>query len=82
MMFAFVRSIAFNIFQTLSMVQESGVSLFPTIFALWDTRIHISTTYSYNMISDIEGPIDEVFSLEPTLSISYVNPDDCHIRFR
>ena len=56
--------------------------LFSTIFALWDIGIHVSTMYSCNMISNIEEPIDEIFSFEPTLSIPYVNLDNCHIRFR
>ena len=81
-MFAFIRSITFDIFQTLSMAQESGVFSFPTIFALWNTRIHVSIIYNYNITFNIEGPIDEIFSLESTLSIPYVNLDNCHIRFR
>ena len=82
MMFAFVRSVIFDTFQTLSTAQESRVSLFLTIFVLWDTGIHVSITYSCNMISDVEGSINGILSLEPTLSIPYVNLDNCHIRFR
>jgi len=54
----------------------------PAIFILGNFRIYIHTSDGYNIASDIEKPVDKIFSIKPTLSIPYVNPNNSHIRFR
>ena len=63
---------------TLSTTWECWVLLLPAVFGLWNTRIHISISYSHNIVTNIEGFVDEIFYFN--LSILYIDPDNCHIR--
>jgi len=80
-MFDFVRNIALDIFGTIHMIHKGSVALYPAIFALRDTQVHVCAMNCTNVISYIKGPINKIFSLKATLSISYINPDNSHIRF-
>ena len=77
-----VRSITLYVFWAMNPVRESWITLFPTVFTLRNTRVHISHSNHRNKPSDIETSIYKAFSLSSTtLSIPYINPHNCHIWF-
>ena len=55
--------------------------LFPTVFTLRNTRVHISHSYHHNIPSDIETLIYKAFTLDSALGIPNVNPHNYYIRF-
>ena len=79
MMLRFVRTITFDAFVPMDTTQEGGVTPFPAIFALGDSRIHICSFNRSNIIAHIEAPIDKKFSILTTLYIPNIYPDDSHI---
>ena len=81
-MFIFIGAIALYTLSSLNSVSEYHIFLLLAILALENSRIHIHISDSYNIASNVERPIDKIFSIKPTLSIPYINPDDSHIRFR
>jgi len=58
--------------------------MFPllAILVLGNSRIHIYTSDGCNIAPNVERPVNNIFSIKPTLSIPYVYPDDSYIRFR
>jgi len=80
-MFDFVTNIALDIFGTIHMIHKGTVALFPAIFALRDTQVHVCAIDCTNVTFYIKVPINEIFSFKATLSIPYINPDNSHIRF-
>jgi len=72
-------TIAFDTLRSLNSAKHSGVFLFPTIFTLWNTRVHISFSDSGNISSYIEVLIDKAFGLAPSLNIPNVYPNNRHI---
>ena len=58
------------------------VSLFPTIFILKNTRIHISSLNYCNITSNIEASVYKVFHLGAVLEILDINSDYNHIKFK
>ena len=76
--FRFVRSITFNVLQSLDSTRHDSMSLFPTIFTLRNIGVHVSTSNDSDIPSYIKVLINEAFSLTPTLNIPDVNPNDRH----
>jgi len=81
MMFRFVRPVAFDAFGSLESTRECGVTPFPAIFTLRDSRIHVCSSNRCDMVAHIEAPVNEKFSVLPALHIPDVNPNDGHIGF-
>ena len=54
---------------------------FPTVFTLWYSKVHVSTTNCGNETSNIEPPIDKVLCFHTALNVPDVDPYDGHIRF-
>jgi len=77
-----VRSIALYAFRALNSARESRMTPFPTVFTLRNTRVRISHSNCCNIPSDIETPINKVFSLDSTLGIPNVDPYNCYIVIR
>ena len=75
-----VRSVALYTFQALNSARKSWMTLFPTVFTLRNTRVHISHSNCYNIPSDIEAPINKALSLDSTLGIPNVNLYNHYIR--
>ena len=75
-----VRTIALHTFGPLSAAYTSYVALFPTVYALRNFWIHVSSTDSSDIASYIEVSVDDFFPIGPVLSIPNVNPDYCHIQ--
>ena len=82
MVFRFVRSITFDTLWSLNSTRYGGMSLFPTIFTLENTRVHVSSSNGSNILSHIKALINKAFGLTPTLNIPDVNPNDQHIWLR
>ena len=81
MVFQFVRAVALDTFGTLDSAWESRVSPFSAIFALQNSRVHVSSSNCCNIPSNVEGMVDEAFSSATTLNIPNINPDDWHVGF-
>ena len=81
-MLYFVRAIAFDISGIMCMACKTCITPFPTVLTLWYTRVHVCALNCHNMITNVKAPTDEIFSLEATLCILYVNPNYCHTWFR
>ena len=81
MMLRFVRAITFDAFGPLDTTGEGGVTPFPAIFALEDSRIHICSSNRCDIIAHIEVPVDKKFSILTTLYIPNIYPNNSHIRF-
>lgn len=43
--FGFVGSIAFNTTRPLEMIRECSMTPLPAVFALWDARVHVSSSH-------------------------------------
>jgi len=82
MMFNLVRPIALNTSQSLSSVGEGSISLLPAVFALENSKVHICTTYSGNVTSDIKAMIDEGLGKHTRLEILYIDLYDSYIGFQ
>jgi len=57
------------------------MSPFPAIFALGNTRVHVRSPDSCDVVTNVEAPVDKHFSALSTLYIPYINPDNGHVRF-
>jgi len=55
---------------------------FPTILALRNFQIHISSPNCSNEASYIEASVYNLFCVGTALRVPNVNPDDRHVRFR
>jgi len=81
MVFQFVRAIAPDTFGTLNSAWESRVSLFPVVFTLQNSRVHVSSSNCCNILSNIEATVDEALSSATTLDIPNIDPDNWYVRF-
>jgi len=52
------------------------------LFALEDVRVHICSTDSGNVSSNIETSVDKHFCILTTLRVPNIYPDNCYVRFR
>ena len=55
---------------------------FPAILTLWDSQVHVCSSYCGNKAFHIEVSVDYFSHIGTILYVPYVNPDDGHIRFR
>jgi len=55
------------------------VTLFPAIFALRNSRVHVSTSDNSNIFTNIDALVDEAFGPATTLNIPNVYPNDKYI---
>ena len=81
MVFQFMRDVTFYTFSLLDSACTSYMSLFPTIFALRNTWIHIYTSNSSNIATNFDASINETFSFDTRLNVPDVNSNNRHIRF-
>ena len=72
--------VVFDVSWSLKVVCKNSMFQFLAVFALRDFGVYISSMYSCYVITDIETPIDKVFSFCTTLGILYFNLDDCYVR--
>jgi len=81
MMFRFVQPIAFDTFGSLDAARVCGMSPFPAVFTLGDSRIHVCSLYRSDVFAHIEASVNEEFSISPALHIPNINPNDGHVGF-
>ena len=70
--FNFVRAVTFQASCTLKLTCEGvtcegGVTPLPTILVLWDTRVHIGLSDSYNITADVEALVDKFLGSQAVL---------------
>jgi len=75
-----VRTIALHTFGPLSVAYASYVALFPTVLALRNSWIHVSSADSSDIAFYVKASVDDFFAIRLVLSIPYVYPDCCHIQ--
>jgi len=81
-MFDFVWTITLDTFGIMYITYKSNVSSFPVVLILKNVGIHICTTNSCNVTSNVEAFVNEILSFGTTLRIPNVNPDNSYVRFR
>ena len=84
--FNFVRAVTFQASCTLKLTCEGvtcegDVTPLPTILALWDTRVHIGLSDSYNITADVEALVDKFLGSQAVLWIPDIYPDNSHVWF-
>jgi len=58
-----METITLHTFGPLNAAYTSCVALFPTVLALWDTWIHISSANHSDEASYVEASVDDVFGV-------------------
>ena len=81
MMQSLMQSITFNISGPLNITNLWTMSLFLAIFTLWDSQVHICSSYSGNKASYVEAFVDNRFGFGTTLSVLNVNLDSSYVWF-
>ena len=74
-----VKTITLNTFCFLDFTDNSRVFPFPAFLILENTRVYICALNYGNVVANIEATIDKPFSINATLWILYVKPDDSHV---
>jgi len=82
MVFGFVGPITLDAFGLLNSIWECGMTLFPAIFTLWNPKVHVSISNSYNEPTNIEASVNKSLGSTAALNIPYINPNDHHVWFR
>lgn len=78
MVFDLVRIIISNTFCTVHVVCKGSMVLFSVVFVLKNTRVYVCSIDSCNIAFYIKASVNMAFSLRATLSVLYINPDNCH----
>jgi len=78
----FMRTITFLAFETMCKVSKDNIISLLTIFALRNTRVHVGSSDSSDIIIYIETSVNETFSFCTILRIPNINPNNSYIRFR
>ena len=66
-MLRIIRSIAFVASRHIELATECQISLFPIVFTLRNTGVHVYTTDSSNIITNIELSVDNTLSFGTVL---------------
>ena len=74
-----VGTIVLNAFGPLNSTHTSYIVLFPAIFTLWYSRVHVCTTNCSNEAAYIEPPVDKAFGFGTTLYILYIDLYNGHV---
>ena len=81
MVFSSMGSIALGAPGDMRMTTKCQMFLLPTVFALWNTWVYVSTFDGSNKMSNVETMIDDVLCQRTTLGIPDAHPDYCHVQF-
>jgi len=71
MVFRFMQTIAFDALRSLNSARHSEMSLFPTIFILWNTGVHVSSSDSSDILSQISYPLVVILELSDVSEVQY-----------
>jgi len=72
-------AVTFDAFGILNFTRKCGVFLFPTIFTLWNARVHVSSSYGGDIPFYIETLINQTLGFAPALDVPNINSNDQHI---
>jgi len=61
------------------MASESNIVLFPVVFSLGYTRVHVCTSNSGNEVTYIEASVNKILHFNTTLDIPNVHPNHHYI---
>ena len=81
MVFDFMESVTFNTFRSMSTVYKSCVPSFLTILVLGNIWVHICSSNSHNVMSNVKAFINEIFCFGTTLEVPNINSNHSHVRF-
>ena len=81
MVFNLVQSITLDTPRALEVISKGGMFPLLVVLVLWDSRIHICTSNSSNITTNIEASIDKHFGQRTTLHISNINSNNSHVQF-
>ena len=56
--FRFVWAVTFDAFGSLDFARECCVVLLPTVFALWNSGVHVGSSDSCDEVTDVETSVD------------------------
>ena len=74
-----MQAVTFDTFGSLNSTRKYGMSPFPTIFTLWNTRVYVNSSYDGDISSYIETSINQTLGFAPALDVLNINPNDQHI---
>ena len=74
-----IKTIALNTFCLLDSANSSQMPPFPTIFALWYSRIHICSPNCYDETTNVKSSVNETFGLWAALRVPYIDLNDWHV---
>ena len=80
-MLGIVRSIAFDTSRHVKSTTKCCMAPFPTVLTLWNSRVHVHTMNSSNILSNIKMLIDNRFGYSSILWIPDINPNDHYVWF-
>jgi len=72
-------AVAFGALDAMGTTCECGVSPLPAFAALGNTRVHISSSDSGDVLAKVEGMVDEGLCVGAVLRIPNVHPYDGHV---
>ena len=73
MVLGFVWPIVFDVPKAMHLASYSKVFLFPIVLILRDFRVHVSTIYSGNKLSNVETTVNNWLSFGTTLQVPDIN---------
>ena len=79
MVFNLVRTITFDVIGTMCMAYKDSMASFSAVFALENIKVHVCFTNSCNVAFYVKALVNKIFSLRTTLSILYIDPDNCYV---
>jgi len=81
-MFNFIETIVFLAFGTMCKASKSSTTPLPTILTLRNTRVHIDSSNSSDIMTYIETSVNNTFSFCTILKIPNIDLNNSHVRFR
>lgn len=80
--FWFMWAVIFNTLHSLNSAWKGSVILFPTVFVLKYSQVHICSLDDGNIVSYIETSINEASCLATTLKVPNIQLHNGHVRLR
>ena len=74
-------TIALSAFRSLNATDFCQVTLLLVIFALGDTRVHISISHCSDNVSNIKSSVNDSSDVATVLVVPNIDLNNCHIRF-
>ena len=79
MIFDFIKTIAFLALKTMEIISKSNIFLLSTILILKNTRVHIGTSDSCNLLTYIKASVNKIFCFYTILRIPNIDLYNSHV---